>query len=362
MRRVPVLLLVAGLGALLWSCDSANESGYDVEVPVIEETNLDGQTKILLPISVPVSLSDSNPRYDLSFADTTGYAGLLRTLAAEDGPPTQLIMSMDELSFETDGTVDFFVRVFSRIGRISGRPVGYQPVNPASCSFTLEPNSTGADYANNVSQCLGDWLRENGIPYQFDMEVSSAGAAGSLPTAFAKSNFTKKADASFYLFTGVWNMRSENPCDFGLDAEILDAVIEGEDFFGLLNCGALALSGAGFTDSPIIISGGASIWDACDNPLTYAELPFSGLAPGNYFIRVAADENTVTTQQNIIIDFFNGDPAAFTEDLLSAASGACLNAPDVDGTGLAIVDWVHCGPIPREGNITVVAAGFCSAD
>jgi hypothetical protein len=356
--------LAVGLAGLMWSCSSSNQNGYEVEIPVIDAPNLNGQEKTLPPISVPVSLSESNPSYDLGFAQTRGYAGLLRTLRAGDGS-SPLIMSMDGLSFQADGTVDFFVRVFSRIGRISGRPLDYQPVNPASCTFTLDPNTAsdaGSEYANNVSQCVADWIRENGVPYEFDMQVTSAGAGGSLPAAVAKSGFVKKANASFYLFSGNWNMRSENPCDFGLDLEVLDAVIEGEDFFGLLDCGTLGLAGVGNTDSIIVIAGGASIWDACGNELNYAELPATVLLPGTYGILVAADQNTVQTQQNIIIDFFGNDPATFTEDLLSAASGACANGPDVDGTGFAIVDWVHCGEVPRMGNIKVVAAGFCSAN
>lgn len=362
--RASLVVVAVGLAGLMLSCSSSNQTGYDVEIPVIDAPNLNGEEKTLPPISVSVSLSESNPSYDLGFAQTSGYAGLLRTLRAGDGS-SPLIMSMDGLSFQADGTVDFFVRVFSRIGRISGRPLGYQPVDPASCAFTLDPNSSsdaGTEYASNVSQCLADWIRENGVPYEFDMQVSSAGVGGSLPAAAVKSGFATKANASFYLFAGTWNMRSENPCDFGLDLEVLDAVIEGEDFFGLLDCGALALAGVGNTDSIIVIAGGASIWDACGNPLNEAELPATVLAPGPYFILVAADQNTTQTRQNIVIDFFGNDPKAFTEDLLSAASGACLNGPDVDGTGLAIVDWAHCGEVPREGSIKVAAAGFCSAN
>ncbi|MBT8470674.1 MAG: hypothetical protein KJN97_18150, partial [Deltaproteobacteria bacterium] len=154
----------------------------------------------------------------------------------------------------------------------------------------------------------------------------------------------------------------ENFCDFGLDLEVLDAIIEGEDFFGLLNCSALALAGEGDTDSIIVLSGGASIWDACGNFLNYAEIPATVFAPGTYFIYSTADQSGTRTVQNVTVDFLKDDPREFTEDLLSAASGACADGLDVDNMGFAVVDWVHCGEVPREGQIRVAAAGFCSAN
>ena len=361
-RRLPILVVAASVAAAIWSCSSSGQNGYDAEIPLINETNLDGQTKTLPPISVAVSLSGGNPSYDLGFAQTQGYAGLLRQLLSAE-TADGFVMAMDGLEFEADGTVDFFVEVLSRIGRISGRPLGYQPVSPASCSFTLDPASSGdaaEEYASNVKACITDWIQENGIPYEFDMRVNSAGAGGSLPAAAQKSGFAPKADASFYLFSGTWNMRSENFCDFGIDVEVLDAIIEGEDFFGLLDCSSLLLAGEGDTDSIVVLSGGASIWDACGNPLNYAEIPPTVFVPGTYFIYATAAEAEGKTIQNVVVDFLT-DPFDFTEDLLSAASGACVDEPDTDGMGFAIVDWTHCGEVPREGEIRVVAAGFCSA-
>jgi len=342
------------------SCSGEDQAGYDVKFDVIPPTPTNGQDP-LPAVSAQIALSETNPSYTLGGNDTSGWTGMLNAEEQQrrDGGQPGFVMSMEDFSFEADGTVDFFVRVLSRIGRITGRPLGYTPVSPPSCSFTLEPaGATGQDYADNVNQCLSDWILENGVPVEFDMEVTSAAAGGSLP----KSGFATKATSSFYLFSGRWELESNNPCDWGFSDEVLDAIIEGDDFFGVLECDTLALSGQGRVDAPIdYIAGGADIWDACGNYLSHATLERTPLSPGNYQVVASGTEGDVTVTQTVPVTFKDNDAEAFTEALLSAAAGNCENdeTPPQGAEGYAFVGWVHCGAVPRSGEIRVVAAGFC---
>jgi hypothetical protein len=66
---------------------------------------------------------------------------------------------MDIDSFTADGPVSFAVRVYSQTGYVSGRDLGYVPVSPESCSFTLAPG--GADIWDPCGTYIG---RANIVP------------------------------------------------------------------------------------------------------------------------------------------------------------------------------------------------------
>jgi len=101
--------------------------------------------------------------------------GQLRAAGADPG--FDMIMDLD--SFTADGPVSFAVRVHSQTGFVSGRDVGYIPVSPERCSFTLAPGA----------------VVENGVPQQFNMEVSISLVSG-----------------TDYLFAGNWTMKSDAAC------------------------------------------------------------------------------------------------------------------------------------------------------
>jgi photosystem II stability/assembly factor-like uncharacterized protein len=99
---------------------------------------------------------------------------------------------MDLKVFTGDGAVDFVARVLSSY--ISGRSRDYVPVSPPSCSFQLDPNTatlpeTGDEFAQHINQCLSDWIVENGVPQESDVQVTASWA----PASANKSGFSTKA-------------------------------------------------------------------------------------------------------------------------------------------------------------------------
>jgi hypothetical protein len=363
------------------SCSGSDQVGYDVKINLIApvETNAaDPRPDIV----VPVALSPSNPSYDLGFIDTGRWTSDLRreaTLRGQGASPG-FDMSMGQFSFTADGTVDFLVRVFSRNGYISGRDRSYVPTTPASCSFTLDPGTaTGSDYASNINQCLSDWVTENGVPLRFDMQVTSSGVSPS--AAALKSGFATKATASDYKFDGEWNMGSsgcdeeKDPdcCDGAIDdQDVLDAVRDGSDFFGVLDCATLTVKGEGTIDKsqkpeedPVVnltdIGGGADIYDACGNHLSTATMETTNLeTPPNQPRTYTIDE--AGNSPDVKVTFDPPDPGLFFRSLLAAANEECIRPPPAGterGEPYAEVDWQVCGDVPRKGTITVVAEGNC---
>jgi hypothetical protein len=383
-----MLAVAIGLTALVWSCES-EQTGYAVQIPLLGPTEFDQtsceqsgdlcsveteqtdctdedgffggpctKTMVALrPITVPVSLSPSNPRYTLAFEDTAGWTNLFLGQQFSDGEVAdqlRTVMTMDGFSLQ-GGPVTIAVRIFSRVGLIVGRNADYQPATPSSCTFTLGSGATGQDYANGINTCLSDWIAENGAPIEFDMEVtSSAGAV-------AKSEFVSK-QLEEYMVEGSWGMMSENQCDFDGTDDVLEAVREGEGFFEQLRCEDLTLEGSGQTQQDIAIVGGAVVWDRCGN-FSAALLRPTLLPGGDTVYRVTVEENAV--EGDVPVVFF---PAGlnFTASLLGAATGKCLSGTPIFPDGHGLAGWLHCGLTPppptREGYIKVEASGFCSVD
>jgi hypothetical protein len=375
-----MLVVALGLGALIWSCES-EQTGYEVAVPLLgptefDETSCEGSGDIcstdddcfdedgfnvgpctktmeeLAAITVPVSLSPSNPSYTLGSVDTAGWTNLFLGQQFADGEvPEQLriVMTMDNFSLQ-GGPVTIGVRIFSRVGLIVGRNADYQPVTPSSCTFTLADGATGQDYADGINTCLSDWISENGSPVEFDMEVTSSEGAA------AKSGFGLKQEGE-YMVDGRWDMTSDNQCDWDGTDDVLEAVREGEGFFARLACQDLTLEGSGQTDQSIGIVGGAAVWDRCGN-FSLAILAPTGLPGGPTIYTV--HENAVEGDVPVL---FLPPGVSFAESLLGAATGKCLsdNKPKFpEGRGWA--GWIHCGPTPpppRTGYIEVSAKGFC---
>ncbi len=384
-HRVPLLVAAAALAALGWSCES-EQVGYEVKLPLIGPMQFDETScevsgdlcstdadcvdedgfpvgpctktmKVLEPITVSVSLSPSTPSYTLPTFDTAAWIAPFAVQQSGRGLPID--MTMDNFSLQ-GGPVDISVRIFSRIGRVMGRDLGYQPVTPSSCAFTLNDGATGEDYAGGILTCLRDWIDENGAPLEFDMEVtSSAGVAAS--ALAAKSDFGLKQQG--YQVSGQWSqLTSEDECESDFTDDVLDAVEEGNDFFGLLTCSDLEFQGSGTTAQEITISGGSIVWDRCGNWLGTGLLLQTGLGPGTYTVTVYEEDNVVEVEQDVPVILIP-TPATFVEALLGAAAGGCLAGQPVGDSGYAVAWWDHCGPEPpptRTGSIDFAAQGFCS--
>jgi len=375
-RRVLTLVAAVVLVPLSWSCES-EQTGYEVAIPLLGPIEFDAKqcdfseepcvdnsdcsagescTEVmesLAPITVPVSLSPSNPSYTLAFEDTAGWTSLFVAQQFANGQlPEELrvIMSMDSFSLQ-GGPVTISVRISSRVGLIVGRDADYQPVTPSSCTFTLDGSSVGQDYADGINTCLDDWIAENGAPIDFDMEVTSSQGAAS------KSGFGDK-QLEEYTVDGRWNMRSDNQCDYDGTDDVLDAVREGEGFFAQLSCEDLTLEGSGQTDQDIAIVGGAAVWDRCGNFSGAILLP-TGLPGGPTVYTVTVEDNAVEGDVPVV---FVPAGVSFAESLLGAATGKCLSGTPISEAGRGVAAWAHCGPEPpptRTGYIEVSASGFC---
>jgi hypothetical protein len=236
--------------------------------------------------------------------------------------------------------------VYSQTGFVSGRDVGYTPVSPESCSFTLVPGAAaGEEYAEHVNACLSDWIVENGVPQQFNMEVSSAINAG--------------AD---YLFAGSWTMKSDPACDSGVEGDEFTDISEGGEIFRALDCSGLMLRGEGITDTEVDVGGGADVWDACGNYISSADIVPQPAAPGTYRIMDAGDDFGGGFVSDVIIHFEDGVDH-FMGGLFGAADGQCAGGetPAPDAVGHAVFDWTVCGDAPRRGSIEMAIQGNCPA-
>ena len=390
LRRASRLVVAVALASLLWSCES-EQTGYQLTLPLIgpmefdetsceisgdvcstdndcfdeDEFNVGPCTETmeeLAAITVPVSLSPSNPSYTLGSSgifDTAGWTSLFLAQQFSDGEVPEgarINMTMDGFSLE-GGPVTIAVRVFSKIGLIVGRNADYQPITPSSCTFVLESDATGQDYADGINTCLSDWIAENGAPVDFDMEVTSS--EGAAQGAAAKSGFGPKQLES-YTVIATWTMASGSQCEYDLADDLLEAVKEGDEFFKLLACENLILEGSGTNDQELdTFLGWASVWDPCGewSRVGFAAAP---LLVGPYTVKV---EGSVVVEGNVPLKFA---PLGvnFVESLLGAAAGNCRSDDDrpVPGSERGFGGWIHCGdppPPPRTGSITVNASGFC---
>jgi len=388
LSRVPHLVVAVALSSLLWSCES-EQTGYDVTLPLIgpmefDETscevsgdvcstdndcfdedgfNVGPCTKTmeeLAAITVPVSLSPSNPSYTLGalgIFDTGGWTNLFLAQQFSDGEVPEgarINMTVDGFSIE-GGPVTIAVRIFSKVGLIVGRNADYQPVTPSSCTFTLGDGATGQDYADGINTCLSDWIAENGSPVDFDMEVTSS--EGAAQGAAAKSEFEPKQLES-YTVIATWTMASGSQCEYDLADDLLEAVKEGDEFFKLLACENLILEGSGINDQELdLFLGWASVWDPCGerSRVGFAAAP---LLVGPYTVKV---EGSVVVEGNVPLEF---DPPGvdFARSLVDAAAGKCRDGTSSVSEGRGEGGWIHCGnppPPPRTGSITVNASGFC---
>ena len=382
-RALGSLALIA-MAALMWSCES-EQAGYQVTLPLIGPTEFDGTScegsgdvcsadadcidedgfndgpctktlEVLAPITQAVSLSPASPSYTLSAVDTSRWIAPFMVQQSGRGFPVD--MTMDNFSLR-NGPVVISVRILSRTGRIAGQDLGYQATTPSSCTFTLNDGATGEDYAGGIHRCLRDWIDENGAPLDFDMEVSSA--AGSAPAAAAaKSGFGLKQEG--YLVEGQWTqLTSEEECESDFTDDVLEAIEEGDDFFGFLTCSDLQFEGSGTTAQEVTISGGSIVWDRCGNWLGQGYLLQTGLGPGTYSVTVYEENNVVEMEQDVPV-LLIPTPATFVEALLSAAAGGCVGGQAVEESGYAVAWWDHCGPEPpptRTGSIEFSALGFC---
>jgi hypothetical protein len=382
-----------GLSALLGSCES-EQTGYEVAVPLIGpiefsetscefsgdvcETDADCEGERCVPTLEPfepvtygVSLSPAAPSFTLPpLADTRGWTSLLVGLQNTDGNP--LALTTQNFSV-TNGPITLSVRPFSRNGLYFGRDAGYNPQSVSECTFTLENSSTGEDYTSGILNCLTAWVRTNGAPLEFDMEVTSSAGAGTFASASPKSGFGPKQQPPNYSLVATDNWEpTDMDCRQQVDDAVLDAVGEGADFFEFLNCENLMLGGSGMCTQPITLWGVATVYDPCGNTAVGSlgrSINDSVFIEANrtYTVTVYPTPDVVVEENNDVPVVFDEDAESFIELFFTAGAGECLDGeqPPPGAVGFAAVDWKHCyagteDPIPeRDGDIVFEATGFC---
>ena len=293
-----MLALALGLGALVWSCES-EQTGYDVTLPLIgpmefDETsceisgdvcstdddcvdedgfNVGPCTMTLTPIeAITVSLSPSNPSYTLPAFETARWLAPLAVLQNTDTNPIALTTENFQI---TGGPITLSVRPFSQNGLILGRDANYEPNDLQGagepCRFTLDDSATGQDYSDGITACLSAWVKENGAPLEFDIEVTSSAGGAPSASASARSGFGLKQESYTINADDTWS--TDQACPGQSSDDVLDAVAEGNDFFSLIDCNErLEFEGGGKTDREISISGVATVYDKCGNQLSTAKL------------------------------------------------------------------------------------------
>ena len=369
-----------------WSCES-EQVGYEVTIPLFGPTEFqetsceisgdicstdddcvdeDGlfvgpctkTLEVLEPIAFDVTLTPSTPSYRLPVPNTASWIAPLNVRTYSDELPISI--QMDNFSLE-NGPVDISVRVFSRIGRITGRNLDYMPVTPDSCTFRVSEGPTaGEDFANGIQTCLSDWIGENGAPLEFDMEVTSS--AGPAPASAAlEPGFGPKQQQPTYRLSGFETLSTVDECEVQGPEDALEAGREGSDFFELLECEGLTFTGSGFTDDPLSsMSGGAVIYDRCGNALAQGNLLDKALDPGPYQIVLSETDGGISEDTGVLEVEFEPNAEAFLEALGLAAAGDCVAGTQVEEEGYAVAWWNHCGPTsPRTGYIEWGATGFC---
>jgi hypothetical protein len=381
------------VGALMWSCES-EQNGYEVALPLIGPTEFDGTscegsgdvcstdaecidedgfddgpcTKTLTPfepITYSFSLSPGNPSYTFPPVDTSRWVSPLTVLQNADSSP--IVITSEGFSV-TGGPVTLSVRPFSRLGLIIGQNADYVPVSPASCTFTLDDGSTADDYTSGISTCLRDWVKQNGVPVEFDVEVSSSAGAA------AKSGIGLKQDGN-YTVTGGDSWETDQKCEGQGSYEVLDAVGEGSDFFDALTCNALSFSGRGQSSEEIEVFGVAAVFDACGTWLSLGSVGSAigdriNVGPGEFSVTVYESNDFEPSADDVPVTMLPS-PRGFVESLLFAGSGECLlggQPPSNPLTGepaegFALAAWEHCSEDepdpPRTGNMEYTANGFC---
>ena len=392
-HRVLRSLALIAVAALIWSCES-QQNGYEVTIPLIgptefDETSCEGSgdlcstgadcvddegfddgpcTKSLTPlepITFSFTLSPGTPSYNFPPVETSRWVTPLTVLQNSDESP--IVITSENFSV-SGGPVTLSVRLFSRLGLIIGQDAGYVPSSPASCTFTLDDSSTADDYTGSLTACVSDWVKENGVPVEFDVEVSSSAGVA------AKSGVGLKQQEN-YSVSGGDNWMTSDRCEGEISYQVLDAVGEGSDFFSALSCTALDFIGKGNSSEQIGVDGVAAVFDACG---TWLALGYLGgaigqkipVGPGDFSITLYEGEDFEPAPDDLPVTML---PSArgFVESLLFAGSGECIlgGQPPIDPftgeprEGFALADWEHCSKTepdpPRTGSMSFSANGFC---
>lgn len=365
--RLAGRMAIVGVLAFVGGCGEPARVGVDLSIRLLGPpafASMPVPMRPLADLERRIALSSSSPTYslDLSEFDAQSWTALFvaQQLAEGEVPEGHRIqMSMDNVSFEGDA-VTISVRIVATEGLIVGRDADYVPTAPDVCTFGLDRNSSGDDYARGVNECLTAWISDNGSPVGFGMEVTATPVAAAGSPSFEPGVNPQQFEESFR-YTGDWTMRSTNPCALSSPSAGLRNIRD-PDFLNRIECETLEVRGAGETDFPIDIAGATASWDACGNA-TVAGLRPTSLASGAF--TVAEEGSGSAESQNVVPVVLLPDDITFTERALAFGRESC-SGPNTTPTMQArtLSRWSQCGPIdppevPTE-TMTVDAASFCT--
>lgn len=353
MHRIILSVVVLGLisSCGLLADTVSDQISLDIETDAIKESSIaEGNVP---SIGVDFALDASNPSYTLAGQETEAWMPVLMAERArrEAGGTCTLTdcdtdfgMTMSSFTVTGDYYVNFNVRIFSRDredgspGLVIGMNADQTPKAIDACSFSVD---TGADYAANLTKCLSDWVAENGVPVELDMEVTSSQGSA------------RQADD--YEVDGRWDMDAFEYISAGASTEMFKLNKDVVNNKSLVNCDDVKFRGEGYTDSHLdVITGGVNIYDAEKGEwVGNATMVPTSMSPGNYYLRVDGDFaglDPVVVANGVVIVVFPGGVNAFFEAVLEAADTA-------GSYGSAW--WLVAGDYPRSGWIKAHLEGPC---
>ncbi len=339
MTRITSLVVLC---VFLSSCgvlvDAVSDAiNLDVEADLIKPADI-GDASAVQPLSMSISLSATNPSFTLPpDFPTEGLSAILffDAEARLDGSTENLALSLNNLVMAGDFEADFDVRVFSRNGHIWGQDLTYEPATVSACTFTLNPDTaTGVAFATAVGGCIADWVDANGVPDQFDMEVTMSQGSPARQTGVPTT------------VVGDWGMDEishEVSVGCGKDflGEFDDTVV---DNHAVIDCGEVTIQGTWDSSHSVLIWASARVFDGAGAEVASGVLPTTNLAAGNGTFQ--GNDAGVSNSQDLRVTLSD----AFVSESLNAA---------VQDGSFGRACWYVKGPFPRTGNIHATLVGTC---
>ncbi|MEO0811287.1 MAG: hypothetical protein AAFY60_00395, partial [Myxococcota bacterium] len=340
-----VALVMSGCG--IWADTISDELTFDFEADVLEPEEV-GDT-FVSPVTFSVAVDQSSATYALPAGNTTPFSLVL--VADQIAGTSQFSISADNFAFSSDGDdpVEFSVVVSSIDNRYLGQDLGYEPTQPASCTFELDPMTDGAtEYGDSMTGCIRDFVMMNGAPLMLAYDVST------------RSTADTRAPGD-YTVAHTEIMRSEEELSFGVNRTFLSDidtdVVENLD---IAEFSSLSMQGFGFSTENVLLAGVVQVYDAFGNSAASGSL-FTTINGGEIYSLFTRYENppegaeSFTYAGNVTPSLVPASPD-FEAAVLRAAS-TDVGKPDGALGATALAAWVVLGPAPRDGAIGITING-----
>ncbi len=356
MRVLALLCLFVTSGCGLLVDAIANATAQDVELDAIEPSSLAGPD--VQPLVLAPALNELNPSYTLpAGADTTVWGPMIKAdqRRVEGGKTPLFRIDISNVVVVSTAPLTVTARVFSRDGVVYGDTrLSATPVPVDSCSFALGTDS-GAHasvLSTGLTACAVDWVAQNGVPAQFDMEVTLTPAG-------------PRQAGDTYSTTFEQVMHSDVETVYGCNGEMADALPKAVAAnINYIDLKDLEFFGYGWATVEVEVSGLGAIYDADGAPVS--ALGFHETIPANQLVWLGAEvpepSDAIASMQvwgTADVDFMPPMPDWLVDSIDGLAGAHTDGRP-----GSGFVCWMVSGAAPRDGEIyaTFRARAEFSAD